>query len=329
MRALQLQSLDGPDALKLVELAEPREPHPLFAGDGVLIDVHSAGVAFPDLLMTRGQYQLRPELPFVPGYEVAGTVDAAPDTSELEPGSRVAAVTVVGGFAERVIAPAFATHRLPDRLSFAEGAGLVLNFHTAYFALRLRGRLREGETVLVHGAAGGVGTASLQVARAAGAQTIAVVSSPEKERVARQAGAEHVLRADQAWREQAREVTGGRGVDVVLDPVGGERFTDSLRSLAAGGRVVVVGFAEGSIPQVKVNRLLLTNTEVIGAAWLEYVRARPAVARELAAVVDGLVNDGRIVPMVGARFPLERGAGALRLIDERGAVGKVVIEVHS
>jgi NADPH:quinone reductase len=328
MRALQLQSLDGPDALELVELPEPLEPHPLFGDDGVVIDVHSAGVAFPDLLMTRGQYQLRPELPFIPGYEVSGTVHAAPATSELQPGSRVAAVTVVGGFAERAIAPAFATHRLPDRLSFAEGAGLVLNCHTAYFALRLRGRLREGEAVLVHGAAGGVGTAALQVARAAGAQTIAVVSSTEKERVARQAGAEHVLRADQAWREQARELTGGRGVDVVLDPVGGERFTDSLRSLAPGGRVVVVGFTEGSIPHVKVNRLLLTNTEVIGAAWLEYVRARPAVERELAEAVDRLVDDGRVLPIVGAHFPLERGADALRLIDERRALGKVVIDVH-
>jgi len=328
MRALQLRSLDGPDALELVELADPDRRHPLFAGEGVLIDVRAAGVSFADLLVTRGQYQLRIEPPFIPGYEVAGTVRAAAANGDLREGERVAACTVVGGFAELAVAPAWATFHLPERLDFADGAGLVLNYHTAYFALRRRGRLREGETVLVHGAAGGVGTAALQVARALGAQTIGVVSTPEKERVARRAGAEHVLRAEAPWHEQARELTGGRGVDVVLDPVGGERFTDSLRSLATDGRVVVVGFTEGSIPRAPVNRLLLTNTEVVGAAWTEYVRAHPAVEREIGEAVNRMVDDGALQPIIGARFPLARGADALRLIDGRGALGKTVLDLR-
>src|SRR4051794_5924508 len=152
MRALQLQSFDGPQALELVELADPEQDHPVFADPGVLIDVHTAGVSFADVLVTKGRYQLRPEPPFVPGYEVAGTVRAAPPDGELREGDRVAACTVVGGFAEVAVAPAWATFRLPDRLDYAEGAGLVLNYHTACFALRRRGRLREDETVLVHGA---------------------------------------------------------------------------------------------------------------------------------------------------------------------------------
>jgi NADPH:quinone reductase len=328
VRALELRSFDGPDALELAEVPDPSPRHAFFGGETVLIEVHAAGVAFPDLLMTRGQYQRRLDVPFVPGYEVAGVVRAAPSGGDLDVGERVAAMTVVGGFAELAVAPAFGTFRLADRLSFAEGAGLILNYHTAYFALRVRGGLRDRETLLVHGAAGGVGSAALQVARGLGARSIAVVSSDEKEQLAREAGADQVLRADGRWREQARELTGGRGVDVVLDPVGGERFTDSIRSLGAGGRVVVVGFTEGSIPEVKVNRLLLTNTGVLGAAWTEYVQERPDVAREIGRSIDGLVDQEYVRPLIGQRFPLERAADALHLIDRRGALGKVILDVR-
>jgi NADPH2:quinone reductase len=278
------------------------------------------------VLQSRGEYQLKPDLPFVPGAEVAGVVRSAPDGSPVSEGDRVAACCMLGGFAEVAVAPPWLTFRLPDELDFAQGAGLVLNYHTAWFALKLRGRLSEGETVLVHGAAGGVGTASIQVAKGLGARVIAVVSSDDKERVAREAGADEVLRSDAPWKDQVKELTGG-GVDVVLDPVGGDRFLDSLRSLGEGGRLVVVGFTGGSIPEVKVNRLLLNNTEVVGAGWGAYVMSKPELNQEIGAELERLIESGHVRPIVGARFPLERGSEALELIDERGATGKVVLEL--
>jgi NADPH2:quinone reductase len=235
---------------------------------------------------------------------------------------------MLGGFAEVAVAPEFLTFPLPDELDFRQGAALILNYHTAWFSLVIRGRLKAGETVLVHGAAGGVGTASIQVAKGVGATAIAVVSTAEKERVARAAGADEVVRSDGEWRDEAKELSGG-GVDLVLDPVGGDRFTDSLRSLAEGGRLVVVGFTAGSIPEVKVNRLLLNNTEVIGAGWGAYVIAKPDTNRQIGAEIAKLIDSGHVRPLVGAGFPLSAAgaAEALNLIDGRGATGKVVLDV--
>jgi NADPH:quinone reductase len=329
MKAMQIVDLTGPDdALELVELPEPEPTHMLSPGAGVLVEVHCAGVAFPELLQTRGEYQIKPPLPFVPGSEVAGIVLSAPAEAAFEVGDRVAAFCALGGFAETAVAPPFLTFALPAALDFAQGAGLILNYHTAYFSLVLRGRLREGETVLVHGAAGGVGTAALQVAKGLGARTIAVVSSDAKQQVALQAGADHVVRSDGPWKDEVKELSGG-GVEVVFDPVGGSRFTDSLRALREGGRLLVVGFAGGSIPEVKVNRLLLGNTEVIGAGWGGYVMGRPEVNLEIGAAVNRLIEQGNVAPIVGERFPLERAADALRFLDERRATGKVVLDVRS
>jgi NADPH2:quinone reductase len=242
------------------------------------------------------------------------------------------AFPVAGAFAEVAVAPAAITFPLPDRLDFRQGAAVILNYHTAYFALRARGRLAAGETVLVHGAAGGVGTAGLQVAKGLGARTIAVVSTDAKEAVARTAGADHVLRSDGPWKDEARELG---GVDIVLDPVGGDRFTDSLRSLKPGGRLLVVGFTEGSIPEVRVNRLLLANTEVVGAGWGSYVlggwrsdtAARLHYLGETARTLDDLIASGHVAPIIGASFGLERAADALKLIESRAATGKIVLEI--
>jgi NADPH2:quinone reductase len=328
MRALQITELSGPrSALSIADLPEPEASHPATPGSGVLVDVHAAGVSFPEVLQTRGEYQVKPELPFVPGSEVGGVVRGAPADSGLAEGDRVAAFCMLGGFAEVAVTPTFLTFPLSDELDFAQGAGLILNYHTAYFALKLRGRLADGETVLVHGAAGGVGTATLQVAKGLGARTIAVVSSDDKERVAREAGADEVVRSDGPWKDEAKELSGG-GVNVVIDPVGGDRFTDSLRSLSEGGRVVVVGFTGGSIPEVRVNRLLLNNTEVVGAGWGAFVTGKPDVNAEIGDAVNRLVDDGFVRPIVGARFPLEQAADALELIDGRGATGKVVLDVR-
>jgi NADPH2:quinone reductase len=233
---------------------------------------------------------------------------------------------MLGAWAEVASAPTFFTFKLPDDWDFAQGAALILNYHTAYFALEIRGRLKPGETVLVHGAAGGVGTAALQVAKGLGATTIGVVSSDVKERVARGAGADHIVRSDGAWKDEAKEISQG-GVDVVLDPVGGDRFTDSLRSLREDGRLVVVGFAGGGIPEVRVNRLLLNNLDVVGAGWGAYVMGHPERTVKIGAALQELIDGGHVKPVIGARYPLEQAADALALLDGRGATGKVVLDI--
>ncbi len=326
MRAIQIVAESGPDtALAAAELPEPDLA--AAAATGVVIEVHAAGVSFPELLQTRGLYQIKPPLPFVPGSEVAGVVRSAPAGLGLQPGDRALAFCGLGGFAETAVGLPHLTFPLPPRLDFAQGAGFVLNYHTAYFALALRGRLRAGETVLVHGAAGGVGTASLQVARGLGARPIALVSSERKREVALQAGAEEALIVGEGWREQVKELSHG-GVDVVLDPVGGDRLLDSLRCLKEEGRHVVVGFTGGSIPEVKVNRLLLNNIEVVGAGWGAYALSKPELCREIQDALTPMIEEGVLSPIIGARFPLAQAADAVKSLESRAAVGKVVLDVR-
>ena len=325
MRAVQISELGGPAALEVVDAPEPEAAHPL-SPDGrvVIIDVEAAGVSFPEVLQSRGEYQLKPDLPFIPGAEVAGTVRSAPEGSDLQPGDRVASMCMLGGFAEAVASPEYLTFRLDETLDAAQGAGLVLNYHTAYFSLATRGKLQPGETVLVHGAAGGVGTATLQVAKGLGARTFAIVSDDEKEEVARRAGADEVFRSGGAWKDEVREAG---SVDVVVDPVGGDRVVDSLRCLKEEGRLVIVGFTAGSIPEVKVNRLLLNNLSVVGAGWGAFTHSKPALNGEIQGEIDRLIASGHVRPIVGARLPLEQATEALELIDGRRAVGKVVLDV--
>ena len=327
MRAVQVVTLDGPAAVRVGEVPDP-DP-----GDGgVLIEVHAAGVTFPDVLLTRGLYQYRPDPPFVPGSEVAGVVRYAPPGSGLSVGDRVAAFPGTGGFAELVATTPSQVFALPAEVPFAEGAGIPMNYLTVHFGLLRRGRLQAGETVLVHGAAGGVGTAAVQLAKALGARVVAVVSSDEKGRVAREAGADDVVPAA-GFLGAVKELTGGRGVDLVVDPVGGDRslpdrFTDSLRSLATEGRLLVVGFTGGEIPTVRVNRLLLNNIAVVGVGWGAFFAKRPEFLAEQWAELLPFLQDGALRPALAPVRPLERAAEALADMDERRATGKVVLAVR-
>ena len=323
MRAVRVTRLDGPEAVGVAEINEP-------AGDGgVVIDVHAAGVAFPDALLTRGLYQYKPHIPFTPGGEVAGVVRSAPDGAPVRPGDRVAGLTMLeGGMAEVAVLGPDRVFKLPDTVSFEAGAGLLFNDLTVLFALRLRGRLRQGETVLVQGAAGGIGTSTLRLAPALGAsRTIAVVGTEDKIEVAKAAGADDVVLAD-GFKDAVKELTNGRGVDIIVDPVGGDRFTDSLRSLAPGGRLLVLGFTGGEIPTVKVNRLLLNNIDVVGVGWGAWTLSHPGALAEQWAELEPLLASGRVPPPQPVSHPLDDAAAAIASLETRTAKGKVVLKIR-
>jgi NADPH2:quinone reductase len=325
MRAIQVSRLDGPAAVELVEVEEPT------ADPGqVLIEVAAAGVAFPDLLQTYGRYQVRPDLPFVPGSEVVGYVRQVHPGSSLVVGQRVAALSMSGGgFAEVVTVAESDVLALPPNVSTDAAAGIVFNELTVQFALMHRGRLRAGETVLVHGAAGGIGAAAVRQAEAFGAaRVVAVVSTPSKAAAARAAGATHVVMVED-WHSELVELLGPRPVDIVVDPVGGQRFTDSLRSLADGGRVLVVGFAAGDIPTVRVNRLLLNNIEVVGVSWGSWLASRPGWLREQWAQFRPLLETGRLTLPEPRTFAMADAADALGALEAKTAIGKIVLTTAS
>lgn len=307
MRALVLDDLTGPGALRLDELPDPEAP------DGtVAIEVHAAGIGFVDWLVTRGEYQVRPPLPFVPGIEVAGVAD----------GVRVAATVPFGGFAERAVAPAFVVFPLPEAMTFAQGAAMVTNFQTAHLALSRRGRLREGETVLVLGAAGGVGLASIAVARALGAgRIVAVASSDERAELARAAGADAVRLTAEEWEREER-------ADVVVDPVGGDAFRRALRCLSPEGRILVIGFASGEIPTLEVNRLLLRHTDVVGVNYGGMLTVDQAFPQAAWADLRRWFEEGRLALGGISEHPLADVPDVLRALGERRITGKPVAIVR-
>ncbi|NLE79994.1 MAG: NADPH:quinone oxidoreductase family protein [Rhodococcus sp.] len=317
MRAMVLSELVGPSGMSLQGVPDP-DP----AGR-VLIDVKASGVCFPDLLVTYGKYQMRPELPFVPGSEAAGVVLSAPDGSGLKAGDRVLADTLVGSFAETVaVAPGQAL-RIPDELGFAEAASMTINYQTMEFALARRAKLRAGETVVVLGAAGGVGTAAIQLASAHGARVIAVVRRTGAEEFLRELGADEVVQLEEGWGERVRTLTDG-GAQVVIDPVGGDAFDEAVRVLAPEGRLVVIGFAGGGIPQLKMNRVLFRNISVMGAAWGEFVMRNPSGMEEIHAALVRHVERG-MQPVVTARYSLDEAGRALADLEEGKILGKGVL----
>lgn len=320
MRAFQLTEYAGPSALRAADVPSP-EPGP----DEVLVDVRAVGVNFPDLLMTQGRYQHRPALPVVPGCEVAGEVVRAPDGSGWAPGDRMAAFVWQGAYAERAVLPLHTLVRVPDEVDWASAAAMLVNHHTVHFALERRARLEVDETVLVLGAGGGIGSAAVQVALGLGARVVAGVADPAQAETARAAGADHVLVLEPGFAGSVRELTGGRGVDVVLDPLGDWLFDEAVRALGPEGRLLVVGFAAGEIPQVRVNRLLLRNVGVLGVAFGAFLALEPGLMAEQARSLDRMVADGVVRPQIGARLPFDRLPEALSMLERGEIRGKGVV----
>lgn len=326
MRAIVVDRLDGPNSVRVQDVSEPVGAHPRAEGARLLVDVRAAGLSFIDALQTRGGYQNGVPVPYVCGSEFAGVVLEAPADSRFTPGDRVGGIVWHGAVAERALALPEYTVRLPDAMSFTQGAGLYMNYSTAWYAYH-RVQVRPGETVLVQGAAGGVGTAALDLASSFGARVIAVVSSDEKADMARRAGADEVVRSDGDWLNETRALTDGRGAHVVIDPVGGDRFTDSLRVLRQGGRLVVVGFTGGFIPTVKVNRLLHRNLTVTGITMDNMETEYPGTLTMVRDAVEKLAHEGAITPVVGRTFAFEDTAAALDALENRSATGKIVVEI--
>ena len=323
MRALVLSEYDGPKALKIVDVEVPRR-----AADELLVEVRSIGINFPDLLFVKGQYQHRPDPPVVPGCEIAGVVVDAPAESGFLVGDHVAAFIWDGGFAEYARVPLRQAVPIPEHVSFAEAAGGLVNNHTAHFALARRGRTTPGDVVFVLGAAGGVGTAALQVATGLGARVIAGVSRPDRASVARAAGAAEVIVLKEGFAAEVREMTGGRGVDVVVDPVGGWLSGEALRALAPEGRLMVVGFAAGEIPQVRFNRLLLRNISVMGVAFGAFIDLEPALMPAQAVALDEMSRRGIVRPQIDTQFAFEEIPEALARLDAGDIAGKAVAVIR-
>lgn len=322
MRSVVCEQFDPPEALRVLERPLP-EPGP---GE-VRIAVHAAGVNYPDALMVMGQYQVRPGLPFTPGAEAAGVVEAVGEgAGALRPGQRVAAFTGLGAFSTHLIAPASATFPIPDLLPFEVAATLPLAYGTVMHALVQRGRLAEGETLLVLGAAGGVGLAAVMIGKALGARVIAGVSTPEKAQIARERGADEVIvYADEDLRARLKTLVPG-GPNVVFDPVGGAYAEPAFRSLAWEGRYLVVGFAGGEIPRLPLNLPLLKGASLVGVFWGDFARRDPAANAANLQRLAGWIASGQVRPLISARYSLSQTAGALRDLLERRVVGKVVIE---
>lgn len=318
MKAVQLPELSGPEALQVIDTDIPEPP----AGC-VVVEVHTAGVTFPELLQTRGMYQTKHQVPFVIGSEGAGTVHAVGKGADFQVGDRVAFITDKGAWAQYAVAPATHTVKLPDEVSFEAAAGMPMNVLTADFALRHRGKLQAGQSVLVHGAAGGLGSALVQVALAMEAEVIAVVSTEEKAAIVKELGAQHVVLAD-GFKDRVKEIK-PRGVDLVADPVGGDRFTDSLRCLATYGTLLVLGFTAGGIPEVKVNRLLLNNISVAGVGWGAATVPNPGLIQEQWQTLLPHVKAGKLNPRIHATFPLEDASAALAELDNRTVMGKILL----
>lgn len=324
MKALLCKAHGRPEDLVLEEVAPPTP------GRGqVRIAVRASGVNFPDLLMVQGKYQLKPPFPFSPGIEVAGdVVDVGDDVARVAPGDRVMTRVNFGGFAEQVVAPAADLVRMPDGMSYEDGASFLVTYGTSFHALFHRGELRVGEVLLVLGATGGVGLTAVEIGKLMGATVIAAGGSDEKLKVAAEYGADHLINyARESIKDRVKEITGGRGADVIYDAVGGDATDQAMRCVAWNGRLLVVGFAGGRIAQIPANLPLLKGASVVGVLWGAFAEREPARAAQACETLAGLYSAGRLKPYVTQRFPLERGGEALQALANRSVVGKIVLTV--
>ncbi|GLZ85031.1 oxidoreductase [Metapseudomonas resinovorans] len=325
MKAVLCKAFGPADTLVLEEVASP-EPKK----NEILIDVHAAAVNFPDTLIIEGKYQFKPPFPFSPGGEAAGVVAAVGEkVSHLKPGDRVMALTGWGSFAEQVAVPSYNVMPIPKGIDFNSAAAFGMTYGTSMHALKQRANLQAGETLLVLGASGGVGLAAVEIGKAMGARVIAAASSAAKLEVAKAAGADALINySEESLKDRVKELTGGQGADVIYDPVGGDLFDAAVRSINWNGRLLVVGFASGRIPELPVNLALLKGASVVGVFWGSFAQRQPQ---------DNLANfqqlfawyaEGKLKPLVSQTFPLERASDAINALATRQAVGKVVVEVR-
>ena len=322
MKAWRVHAYGEPESMPFEEISLPN-PGP----SQVRIRNHAAGLNFFDILQVQGKYQVKPPFPFTIGAEVAGVVDAVgPGVTEFRTGDRVISLTEGGGFAEYSIGRLARTFPIPDGMGFAEAAALPLVYHTSYFALRHRADLQAGEWLLVHAGASGVGLSAIQLGRALGARVIATAGGAEKVAFSKAQGAEHAIDYnDASWVDQVKQLTDGRGADVIYDPVGGDVFDLSTKCIASGGRLLVIGFASGRIPTIAANRILLKNISIVGALWGGYASAHPEYFAIAQNAIAEFYAQGKIRPPRPVEYPLNSAPAALRDLANRKILGKAVL----
>src|SRR5262245_5311045 len=325
MKAWRVNEWCEPDQMEFADIPAP-EPKP---GE-IRIENRAAALNFFDILLIQGKYQSKPPRPFTPGSEVAGVVDAVGEgNSGFKIGDRVQAMATGGTYCEHSTPPAGKAFRIPDSMSFEEAAAMIVIYQTSYFALTHRTRIKPGEWLLVHAGAGGVGSSAIQIGKVLGARVIATASGEEKMQFCLSQGAEHALNySDANWVDQVKQITGGRGADVIYDPVGGEIFELSTKCVAPEGRLLVIGFAGGAIPSIAANRILLKNMSVVGVYWGGYLEHYLEYMREAQEALFKMYEAGQIKPVVSQTFALDGAVEALNALATRKTVGKVVLEVH-
>ena len=324
MKALVCREYGPPESLRIGEVQRPA-----VGTRQVRIGVRAAGLNFPDTLMISGKYQVKPDFPFSPGMECAGVVtEVGSDVSGFQVGDRVMSVPGFGCLAEEVAVDDSRVYPIPDGVSFVDAAGMPTTYGTVFYALSQRARLRAGETLLVHGAAGGVGLCAVELGKSFGATVIACASSDEKLSLASKHGADHLINSSKEdFRNQVKLLTGGKGADVIFDPVGGDVFDQSLRCIAWDGRLLIVGFASGRIPQIPANLVLLKSCDIVGVFWGAFAIREPESVRRDFRQVFEWCEAGRLKPYISRTFPLESTPAAMRELLERRALGKLVITV--